>query len=331
MNSTPILRKFEPSIAEYEAIIQVWNAANPNDPGSADTWKHWDQHREPDRLFTRYVAEQQTEIIGYGFSVRTDPIANVFRFAIYFLPLWRTSEFIHSFYGFIMERCLEWGPKALIVQTREVETKKIDWLRNQGFEEKMRYPRSILELTAFDLHIFKKARADIREQGIEILSLSELARRDIGWKRKVYELEMKLTEDVPRPSEFRPPPFDNYVKNEFEGPEFMPDFWLIALDGDSYVGLSSLWKSGDDFESLETGLTGVRREYRRRGLALALKSQNIVAAKSLGARQIQTSNEENNPMYQLNLRLGFQALPADVDWEKTLNSNQLNDDITDDK
>jgi len=82
-----------------------------------------------------------------------------------------------------------------------------------------------------------------------------------------------------------------------------------------------LFKSGEDIESLETGLTGVRREYRRRGLATALKSQNIEKAKILGTKQIQTSNEESNPMFQLNLRLGFVAQPADVDWKKTLDND----------
>jgi len=321
MKTTPILRKFKPKLDEYEAIVQVWNAANPNDTGSAATWQHWDKHREPDRLFTRYVAGQQNKIVGYGYSFRTDPAANVFRFAIYFLPQWRTPEIIHDFYSFIMESCLESEPTALIVETREDETRKIDWLRNQGFEETMRYPRSILELTAFDPQSFTKTRANIDEQGIEILSLTDLAQRDNGWERKVYELEMKLIQEVPRPSEFRPPPFDNYVKNEFEAPQFMPDLWLIALDGDSYIGISSLFKSGEDIESLETGLTGVRREYRRRGLATALKSQNIEKAKILGTKQIQTSNEESNPMFQLNLRLGFVAQPADVDWKKTLDND----------
>ena len=132
---------------------------------------------------------------------------------------------------------------------------------------------------------------------------------------------MILARDVPRPTEFRPPPFDKYVQNEFEAPLYMPDLWLIAVDGDSYVGMSSLFKSGEDTVSLETGLTGVRREYRRLGLATALKCQNIERAKNLGTRQIQTSNEENNPMFQLNLRLGFWAQPADLDWQKAIDND----------
>ena len=33
---------------------------------------------------------------------------------------------------------------------------------------------------------------------------------------------------------------------------------------------------------------------------------------------IETDNEENNPMYQINLKLGYEPLPAWVDYEKKL-------------
>jgi GNAT superfamily N-acetyltransferase len=88
-------------------------------------------------------------------------------------------------------------------------------------------------------------------------------------------------------------------------------------------GMSSLWKSGDGIEILETGLTGVRRDYHRRGIAKALKSYIIEVAQRLGAQVIQAYNEENNPMFQLNLQLGFQAHPADLEWEKTLDGGRL--------
>ena len=65
---------------------------------------------------------------------------------------------------------------------------------------------------------------------------------------------------------------------------------------------------------LEMDLTAMRRDYWRRGLATALKGQSIELGQQLGARQIQTSNEERNPMFQLNLRPDFQAQPADVVW-----------------
>jgi GNAT superfamily N-acetyltransferase len=151
---------------------------------------------------------------------------------------------------------------------------------------------------------------------IEIISLAELATRERAWQRNVYELEMILSQDVPMPTTFVPPPFEQYAKSEFEDPGFLPQAWLVALDGDAMIGMANLFKSTDTIELLETGLTGVLRDYRRRGLATALKSQVIELAQGLGARQIHTWNEENNPMFQLNLRLGFKPQPADLDWQK---------------
>jgi hypothetical protein len=72
MTRTHFLRPFEPTPAEYEAIVQVYNHANPHDSGSASDWQLWDQHREPSRLFTRYVVEHGGDVGGDGYSVRTD-------------------------------------------------------------------------------------------------------------------------------------------------------------------------------------------------------------------------------------------------------------------
>ena len=116
--------------------------------------------------------------------------------------------------------------------------------------------------------------------------------------------------------EFVPRPFEQHAQSIFEDPGFLPQAWLVAYDGDTAVAMVNLFKSADTIEVLETDLTGVRRDYRRRGLATTLKNQVIEIAKGLGARQIHTWNEENNPMYQLNLRLGFQPQPADIDWQK---------------
>ena len=50
---------------------------------------------------------------------------------------------------------------------------------------------------------------------------------------------------------------------------------------------------------------------------------SIEFAQAYGAQWIETSNEENNPMLQLNLRLGFQPAPAWLSFEKRLDDNQF--------
>ena len=75
-----------------------------------------------------------------------------------------------------------------------------------------------------------------------------------------------------------------------------------------------------DTEKIDTGLTGVIRSHRRRGIAMALKVQALEFARQRGFQTVMTDNEEKNPMYQLNLKLGFKPKPAWIDFEKQLRS-----------
>ena len=79
-----------------------------------------------------------------------------------------------------------------------------------------------------------------------------------------------------------------------------------------------LWINPANHKKLETGLTGVLRSHRRKGLALAMKLHVIRFAQEFGAEVIETENEENNPMYNINMLLGFQPRPAWLDFLKKM-------------
>jgi hypothetical protein len=49
-----------------------------------------------------------------------------------------------------------------------------------------------------------------------------------------------------------------------------------------------------------------------------MKVAAIQFAKGYGAKEIETENEENNPMYQLNLQLGYRPAPAYVEFHLAL-------------
>jgi GNAT superfamily N-acetyltransferase len=60
----------------------------------------------------------------------------------------------------------------------------------------------------------------------------------------------------------------------------------------------------------DNGFLGILRPYRRRGLARALKVALIEQAQREGMDSVYTTNEQNNPMLQLNLQLGFVPQPS---------------------
>ena len=72
-----------------------------------------------------------------------------------------------------------------------------------------------------------------------------------------------------------------------------------------------------DKTKMEVWSTGVVRTHRRRKIATALKVLAQQKAIEYGAKTIITDNEENNPMYQINLKLGFEPKPAWLAFEKT--------------
>ena len=80
-------------------------------------------------------------------------------------------------------------------------------------------------------------------------------------------------------------------------------------------GLSNNWADPTIFS---TEMTGVIRSHRRRGIATALKIKAITFVKKQGGKVIYTGNEENNPMFVLNQKLGFEPGPAWLSFHKIL-------------
>jgi GNAT superfamily N-acetyltransferase len=182
-------------------------------------------------------------------------------------------------------------------------------MTSRGFVEEMREWESRLNVAAFDPAPFAGSEEQVQTRGIEIKTVAELA-ADPDRDRKLHALEWALEQDVPNPEQPTPISLEEYVKHRIEWPTMLPDGWFVAVHEGEYVGMSALWASqvGSD---LETGLTGVLGDYRRQGIALALKLRAIAYAKARGASSIKTWNEVANVgMLGINERLGFVRQPA---------------------
>jgi len=131
-----------------------------------------------------------------------------------------------------------------------------------------------------------------------------------------------IESDVPNPDPSESTPFVTYAEY-YDDEYFRPDSRAIALDtngkgAQQYVGMSVVNIMPTRPDSLYAGITGVIPSYRRMRIATMLKANSARYAQTHGYRYIYTNNEENNPMYKLNLQLGFDPLPAWVYYEKRL-------------
>jgi GNAT superfamily N-acetyltransferase len=87
------------------------------------------------------------------------------------------------------------------------------------------------------------------------------------------------------------------------------DHWeavFIAMNASTYVGYTYLIEGKDAPRVLFQCMTGVRPEYRRRGIGTALKVRGITYAHQRGALAIITRvNASNHASVALNHKLGF--------------------------
>ena len=100
-------------------------------------------------------------------------------------------------------------------------------------------------------------------------------------------------------------------------PSVDPAAILIAKYQGRYAGFTAAeFPSG---QPPYTAMTGVRREYRGQGLALALKLLSFRTMKEHGSTEAITQNDTANmPILRLNEKLGYQKRPAYLQWEKPL-------------
>jgi RimJ/RimL family protein N-acetyltransferase len=148
-------------------------------------------------------------------------------------------------------------------------------------------------------------------EGIELVSLAE--RPELA--AAVHQVDAEVGADVPRPEgdDFEPEPFARWHELYLEGPGAVPEAMIAALDGDEVVGFTGLRRRGAISPIAENLLTAVRRPWRRRGIAVALKREQIARARAAGIEHIYTSNDETNAgMRGVNARLGYRPAPTQI-------------------
>ena len=133
--------------------------------------------------------------------------------------------------------------------------------------------------------------------GVEVVTIAE--RPEL--LREAYQLAGQGYADMatPWPASI---PLDEWLRDEATHPAGS----FVALVGGDIVGYAGLARDADDPTRTEHGLTVVRRDWRRRGLATALKRAELAWAAADGLREVYTWTQRGNDgMRAVNERLGY--------------------------
>ncbi len=312
---------FDYGEADYAALVTVSNLVYDEYPGTLEEWKHDDAHRPAHLKHRRWLARLGGEVVAYAGYSQHESMYNprLFHIEVAVRPDRQGRGVGLALYTTVLEALAPFDPLRVRARTRADKPRAVRFLAALGFSEDMRDWESRLDVAAFDPAPYAGHEARVTAGGIAIVTAAELIARDPEHRRKLYELDLQLSQDVPRPephTDFTYASFEHFV---FNSPNALFDGFFVAVDGEQYVGMSNLWKSPADPRELYTGLTGVRRDYRRRGIALALKLRAIDYARRHGVSTLKTWNESNNrAMLSINEALGFVKQPAWVSYVKHL-------------
>ena len=146
-------------------------------------------------------------------------------------------------------------------------------------------------------------------QGVEFASIEE--RPDL--LEAAYPLAQQGYEDMPIEG------LDVQLESWMAEEATLPSGSFAALADGDVVGYAGLLRWADDATKAEHGLTVVRRYWRRRGLASALKERQIAWAVANGLRRLVTYTQTGNESMQtVNARLGYITTDVTVSFSRSL-------------
>jgi GNAT superfamily N-acetyltransferase len=202
---------------------------------------------------------------------------------------------------------------------KENVPRSLTFAGKRGFVEKRRAWESRLNPSEVDAGRFQTYADRVSKDGIRISTLAEEEAKGRDALRGIHELAQACWADVPLQVPYTPMSFEQWEAKELKNPNQISDGYFIASDGRRYVGYSNVWRRDKEPRTLWQYMTGVRREYRGRGIAMALKLKIVDYARGNGYDKIVTLNDSDNaPMLAVNTKLGFKREVGWITLEKNL-------------
>jgi L-amino acid N-acyltransferase YncA len=278
--------------SDIDRVVGIANAVYPDDAITAHEFVAWgEQARER----TDLVADDDGTVVGaarsYFESRRLNPWVHIW------VPAAERRRGIGSA---LFAEASAWarskGFAGFEAWVREDADDSIAFASGLGFEETGRERGLSLDLTTIEAPVVEAPA------GIELTTWAEQPDLALG----LHEVYAESAVDIPGEEDEVVEPFEDWLRNEMQSAGDRAEGVFVALAGDEVVGYAKFHFSAAQPTRVYHDLTGVKRAWRGRGIAGALKAMQIRWAKESGYEELRTSNEERNaPIRKLNQRFGY--------------------------
>jgi GNAT superfamily N-acetyltransferase len=268
---------------DYAAWRQVRLAVVPNE--RADSVENLRAQAGPQHQFL--LAEVDGELAGSGVVGKAD-LAGSGAITARVLPGWRRRGVGTAILRVLAGRAAEMG--FGVVGSNVEDLGSVSFAERYGFREVDRQVEQV--------RVIGGEPAPRVPDGIEIVQVS--ARPEL-WRAVYPTVGAQAFQDMALIS-----PLDVSLEQWERDWISDPDAMFVALADGEVIGCAGLLPDPDDPGRAEHALTSVRRDWRRRGVAAALKRCCLAWAANHGLREVYTWTQRgNDDMRALNTHLGF--------------------------
>jgi mycothiol synthase len=287
--------------ADLATIARIVNLVSPEEPTSVDEIR-WADATYPDGA--RLLAELD------GTPVGASTVGRIYMYPPEFDGYWGTVDVLpdarrqgvgSALLVAISEVAHEAGKSSLHIPATESRPDGIAFLEHRGFTEYDRTKAVRLDLSGLASPVPRPP------DGIVITTLADRPDLVPG----VHDVAIETFADIPGDEPMVAGDLAEFRARDVDRPVIPPWGFAVAVDGDDrVVGYASLiLVPGSDHVAWHD-MTAVRRAWRGRGLAMALKATTIAAAVGHGLTALETGNDvENAAMRAINARLGYRPQP----------------------
>jgi GNAT superfamily N-acetyltransferase len=280
--------------ADLERWAALHNVVAPHDAITAENVRSW---MSSARAHTCLLAFENGDPVGVGVAVlespRPEPLV---------LSLVPTESRRLGLGSALFDELVSWaageGCDALLTHVEAGDEESLRFAERRGFTEISRELRVMLDLTG-EMPVIAPP------DGVELLTWAERPDLVAG----IYEVYTEGVADIPGDEDSEALSFQAWLTQEMSGGSDKPEWTFLAVANEEVIGYSKWSLTEAQPHTAHHDLTAVKRGWRGRGIAAALKSAQLRWAKKNGYTRAFTHNEERNePIRRLNERFGY--IPA---------------------
>ncbi len=298
------IRELEPQ-RDAAGVVAVIRDALPTAVISPASWLHREQ-TIPQRSRQRsFVAEVDGRIVGRGLARLENLFSKDTELGFVLVTVkgdHRRRGIGTALYDAAIEHASAIDPKRLLTSVYESEA-GCRFAQARGFREERSQQEAVLD---------PRTVTELPDSDVDLRAVADVD------PHLVHAVDEEATRDQPATEQIDGIPYGEWEEHVLAHPLFTAKGSFVAMVDGVAAAVSLLCVDTESGRSLNM-FTGTRRDYRGRGLGLAVKLGSIHWAAGHGITTMVTANDaENAPMLAINRRLGYTPSGRSFDYVKEL-------------